>query len=373
MSASDPAGVRSGWVVVALCMVAVISFSLFRWGLGVLFPFIHEELGTSRAELGLITSGLALGTGATSLLAGWLVDVVGVRRLLTAAMIGAGVAVFLFSRIQSPVQAVLLGTLIGGALAVVVPCYMKAFMDWVMPGRRTMAVGSVEASMPVSGIIAGVFISILTVTLGWRGVVEVLSIVIMISCAVFFVFYRDKPQSGDVEGRTRSGTTGRMSQVARNWDFWVSCVYGVSQAGVGIVLVSYLVLFLREELDMSTVLAGTCLAVAMAGSAVGRIGWGLVSDLLLQRRRVVTLALVGILSAVSMAFMASLPADASLIVVLALVFVAGCTANGSSILIPSQQGLFEMSPGVRRWSGAEEATGCRLLASPPYLLRSGQA
>ena len=24
-----------------------------------------------------------------------------------------------------------------------------------------------------------------------------------------------------------------------------------------------------------------------------------------------------------------------------------------------------MSPGVRRWSGAEEATGCRLLASPP--------
>ena len=41
--------------------------------------------------------------------------------------------------------------------------------------------------------------------------------------------------------------------------------------------------------------------------------------------------------------------------------------------IPSQKGLFEMSPGVRRWSGAEEATGCRLLASPPYLLRSGQA
>ena len=45
----------------------------------------------------------------------------------------------------------------------------------------------------------------------------------------------------------------------------------------------------------------------------------------------------------------------------------------AQILIPSQKGLFEMSPGVRRWSGAEEATGCRLLASPPYLPRSGQA
>ena len=47
--------------------------------------------------------------------------------------------------------------------------------------------------------------------------------------------------------------------------------------------------------------------------------------------------------------------------------------QGLVSLIPSQQGLFKMSPGVRRWSGAEEATGCRLLASPPYLLRSGQA
>ena len=42
-------------------------------------------------------------------------------------------------------------------------------------------------------------------------------------------------------------------------------------------------------------------------------------------------------------------------------------------LIPSQKGLFEMNPGVRRWPGREEATGCRLLASPHHLPRSGQA
>ena len=53
--------------------------------------------------------------------------------------------------------------------------------------------------------------------------------------------------------------------------------------------------------------------------------------------------------------------------------VAVDEAASLGYLIPSQKGLFEMSPGVRRWSGAEEATGCRLLASPPYLLRSGQA
>ena len=37
-------------------------------------------------------------------------------------------------------------------------------------------------------------------------------------------------------------------------------------------------------------------------------------------------------------------------------------------LIPSQKGLFEMNPGVRS-GGREEATGCRLLASPHHLPR----
>ena len=72
------------WVVVALCLAALVSFALFRWGLGVLFPFIQEDLDTSRAELGLIAGGLALGGGSTALLAGWLVDAMGPRRLLTA-------------------------------------------------------------------------------------------------------------------------------------------------------------------------------------------------------------------------------------------------------------------------------------------------
>ena len=327
-----PTAVRSGWGVVALFLVAMIPFSMFRWGLGVLFPFIQEDLEASRAELGLIVSGIAVGTGATAVLAGWLVDVVGVRRLLTASTVVSAVAVFTFSKMESPVQGMILGILIGGALAVVVPAYGKAIIGWVTPSRRAMAVGTLEASMPVSGIIAGVLISYLVVTFGWRSVVEVLALVIALSSAVFFGFYRDKPSNVNMEGREGSRPRGRLFLVARNRDFWVSCLYGTVLAGVQVVLMSYLVLYLTEELDMSTVLAGTCLAVAMAGSAVGRIGWALVSDLVLHGRRVVTLVLIGILAALSMALMALLPSDSSLLVVFALVFTVGCTAMASSTL-----------------------------------------
>ena len=321
-----------GWVVVVLCLVAMVPFALFRWGLGVFFPFIQDDLGTSRAELGLIASGLALGAACTALLAGWMVDVVGVRRLQTGALACAAIAVFLFSQIQSPVQGLMLGTLMGVALAVSGPAYTKAMMQWVTPTRRAISMGSVEASLPISGIIAGVLISYLVVTFGWRSVVEVLALGIAISSVVFLVFYRDYPGSGDMDGTERSRTGGRLSLVAGNRDFWVSCLFGTAAVGVEIVLLTYLVLFLTEELDMSTVLAGSCLAVAMAGSAVGRMGWGLVSDLLLQGRRAVTLVIVDTLSVVSMALMALLPSDASLVAVYPLVFFVGCNAIGSSTL-----------------------------------------
>ena len=327
-----PAPILSGRVVVVLCLVAMVPFALFRWGLGVFFPFIQEDLGASRAELGLIVSGMALGSAGTGLLVGWLVDAVGVRRVQSAALSMAAVAVLLFSQIQSPVQGIGLGIFIGIALAVVVPGYTKAVVSWVAPRARAVATGTIEASFPISGIIGGVFLSFLVVTFGWRSVVAVLAILIALSGAVFFGFYHDKPVSRDMDLGKRNRMGGRLSQVARIWNFWMSVLYGVTQAGVQIVLVSYLVLFLKEELNMSTVLAGTCLAVMMAGSAVGRVGWGIVSDLLLRGSRVKILVLLGILSAGAMSLLAWLPSDTPLVAVFFLVFFVGIAGMASSAL-----------------------------------------
>ena len=232
MRAPAPGAVRYGWVVVGLCLVAIVPFALFRWGLGVFFPFIQEDLGTSRAELGLIRSGLALGVVSTAVLAGWLVDVVGARLLLTASLVGSAVGVILFSQIQSPMQGVLLGILMGAVLSILGPAYIKAVMDWVTPKTRALAIGISEASIPASGIIAAVLISYLAVSFGWRSTVVILGVATAVSSVVFFAFYRDKPVIGDTDARTRIRTRGRLSQVARNWRFWVSALYGAIQSGV---------------------------------------------------------------------------------------------------------------------------------------------
>lgn len=59
------------------------------------------------------------------------------------------------------------------------------------------------------------------------------------------------------------------------------------------IVVGYLMLYLRDQLDMPLVAGGLVLAATQAGSLVGRIGWGVFSDLALQGQRVPALGLAG--------------------------------------------------------------------------------
>ena len=187
-------------------LAAIVPFAMFRWGLGTLYPFIQEELDTSRAELGLITSGMFAGGVATALLIGWLADVIGARRMQTMALAWAAASVLLFSQIQSPLHGLLLGILIGVAFSSVGPSYIKAIMDWVTPQTRGLSIGIAEASIPASGIVAAVLVSILAVSFGWRSTVMVLAFMIAISSAVFFTFYRDKPSYQRLRGEDEPAT-----------------------------------------------------------------------------------------------------------------------------------------------------------------------
>ena len=320
-----------GWVVIGLSVLTTVVFSHITQGIGVLVPFIQDDLEVNRAELGLIASGMFGGGIAAALLAGWLVDVMGVRRLQAASLVVAAGAVVLFSQIRSPVHGLLLALLIGVAHSVTFPAYGKAIMDWVTPPRtRGLAMGIREASIPVGGIMAAVLVTFLALTFGWRTAVIVVAVAIGITGVVFFSVYRDKPSSGYTEGETRSRAGGRVSLLARDRDIWLISGFGAAFAGLQMVLVTYLVLFLKEHLDMSATVAGVCFAFLLAGAAVARIGWGLVSDFLMGGRRIVTLATVGLLAVVSMALMVWLPSDASLAVVLVVVFVVGVTCLGGT-------------------------------------------
>ena len=315
------------WIVVVLSALISMPLEFTNTGMGVWFPFIQADLDTNRAQLGLIASAMGVGMGVTVFLVGWLADVIGARRMVAATLVGAAVGLLLFSQIQSVVQGILMASLIGVALSSAVPSSLKAVTDWVNPRTRGPALGIYEATKPVSGIIAAILLTFVAVTFSWRVSVILVGVIAVVMSIVFLVSYRDKPSSyTPVDQRDRLGN--RLPRVLKNRDIWLTAFFGISATGLFTVLVSYMVLFSREYFSMSAGWAAGLLIVVQVSGAVGRVGWVLVSDMLPRGHRAVALASVGLLAGVSMAFLALIPSDASLLAILALMFAVGVTAFG---------------------------------------------
>ena len=314
-------------VVVALAALIAMPLTFTNTGMGVWFPFIQVDLDTNRAQLGLIASAMGVGLGVSVFLVGWLADVIGVRRLQTASLVGAAVGLLLFSQIQSVVQGILMASLVGVAFASSATSSVKAITDWVEPRTRGLALGIYEATKPVNGIISAILLTFVAVTFSWRAAVILVGVMAAVMSIVFFASYRDKPSSS-TPGDQSDRLGNRLSLVLKNRDIWLTAFFTISAIGVLSVLASYLVLFSKEHFSMSAGGAAGLLIVVQVSGAVGRVGWVLVSNLLFRGRRALFLATVGMLAGVSMAFLALIPSDASLLAVLPLMFAVGVTAVG---------------------------------------------
>lgn len=313
------------WIVVTLCVLALVSITTFRQGIGIFFPFIQDDLGLNRAELGLIAAVINLSSGFSSIPGGWLADVMSVRKLVAATLLVLAGCSLLFSQIQNLVHGILAALLIGVVISPAFPGCAKATMDWVPPRARASTIGMLEASFPLGIILAGVTLPSLAVAFSWRIGVMSVAILIAIMSVAFFALFSDRTSSAK-EGQSWSKLGEGALAVVKDRDLWVASLYGAAFGGIYGSFVSFLVLFVEEHLHSSAVVGGAILAVAMAGSALGRVGWGALSDLLLGGRRVRMLALMGTLAALSLSLMAWLPSDAPIAVAMLVGFAVGCTS-----------------------------------------------
>src|ERR1044071_4994323 len=68
------------WNILALISVSHIIGATAQYGINTLAPFYKDELGLSRAQVGLFFSAFYLGMTGASFGTGWLADRYGVRR-----------------------------------------------------------------------------------------------------------------------------------------------------------------------------------------------------------------------------------------------------------------------------------------------------
>jgi sugar phosphate permease len=310
------------WGVVALATLGQGASNAPIQTLRVLFPFMQDEIGLSRTDIGLIVASLAGGATFTISLGGWLADRWGVRwvagfTLVTLALplLGLTIANGLFLLM---VFALLAGMLQAPGF----PATARAVLDWVPQRNRAMAMGIKHMGVPVIGSIGALALPAIAVAAGWRWSVAVLAGFIFVSGLIFVMAYRDRPREVT---STAGSLRGSFAELAKDRTLATVTIWALVLSGVSIIASTFFVLFLVEEAGTSKITAGGLAAVMAGGSIAGRFAWGLVSDALMGSRRVLILGIMGGLTVLALAGLAIVPEGTPITVFGFLGFLLGLT------------------------------------------------
>src|SRR5213078_2228497 len=88
MNAQSP---NTRWAILGLITVSHVIGAMAQYGINTLAPFYKDELGLSRAQVGLFFSAFYLAMAGFSFGTGWLSDRFGVRRTMLHGHLALGV------------------------------------------------------------------------------------------------------------------------------------------------------------------------------------------------------------------------------------------------------------------------------------------
>ena len=275
----------------------MLSQSLIAQGLPALYPFIQSEFGLSRAQVGLITSSYAIGFGTSVALAGWLTDYFGVKRIIISSLLGLIAFTLVFPLAYSFPVILALMAVIAIMAAPLHPAGTRAILGW-FPGRiRALAMGLKQTGVPVAGALTAVVLPTIAVVIGWRMAAATTALFVLVIAIVFMLLYRDTPRGRETVRKFNFTT---LQTILRNRPLMTSIIWGSTISGVRYVVLTYLMLFLIDELGHSAIMAGGMLAIAQISSSISRVLWGAATDFVFHRRRIPALAIIGFLTVIWM-------------------------------------------------------------------------
>ncbi len=271
----------------------MLAQALISQGLPVLYPFIQNEFALSRAQVGLITSSYSMGIGATILLAGWLTDSLGVKRMTIISLLSMTVLTLAFPLAHAFPVVLALAALLGIAVSPLHPASTVAIIDW-FPGRvRALAMSLKKTGIPIGGALTAALLPLLSLTIGWRMAAAVTGLLALAIVAAFASFYRDAPRSTQTVHKFNLIT---LKTMLRNRGLVISIIWLSTFVGFQSVVMTYFMLFLIEEAKLTPIMAGHMLAIAQFSSIIARVAWGAASDFIFHGRRIAVLAITGFLT-----------------------------------------------------------------------------
>ena len=315
------------WTILALISVSHIIGAAAQYGINTLAPFYKDELGLSRAQVGLFFSAFYLAMTGASFGTGWLADRYGVRKTTLQGHLMVGLCTVAAALSPSFEWGCVSFFLAGFGYSFLNPASTIGVMTWFHRDERATAMGAKQTGVPAGGVVAAILAPSLVLLIGWRGSLAALGIINFVFGFVFFSLWREPANGAEVNAAAREEATDDTAPL----DVWgllpVSCATAIYLIGQ-MVLITYVPLYLKDAMGYSPFWASQALALTQAGAMIGRVGWGVASDRLFRGRRKIVLIVIGVLSVILIGGLGFMNRDSSYILLMTILFLAGVCIVG---------------------------------------------
>jgi sugar phosphate permease len=324
-------------VTAFLALFSIVGFALY--GLPFFYDFFFKELGWTRQA---VTSGNAYSKiGAAlvfGLIAGVIVDAFGPRRIMLAGILMAGGALIGLSMVTSSDFSLFyvfygfnaLGYVFGG------PLPNQVMLSRYFDAGRGRAMGIAYLGIGIGGTIVPQLAAYLTGTLGWRGALRTLGILmILIAFPAAFLVREPRSEGAAAPGPLLARVAASLRELPpflrgmlREPAFYLLALGSMASIGAVGGTIQNLKFYLALDRGLTQAEAGHVLSTILGGSLVGRLLMGWLADRWARKR---VMLLIYVIVAVSIPMLSAAPAGALLY---GAAFLFGVGLGGDYMIIP---------------------------------------
>lgn len=327
MAAASTKRDPSRWKILALISVSHIIGAAAQYGITTLAPFYKDELGLSRAQVGLFFSSFYLAMTGASFGTGWLADRLGVRRTTLQGHAVLGLCMIAAAFAPSFELGCASFFLAGFGYSFLNPASTIGVMSWFHRDERATAMGAKQTGVPTGGVLAAIVAPSLVLLIGWRGSLAVLGAANLLFGFLFSWLWREPAAENAAVVETIEDAESTDGPLDVCGLLPISCATAIYLIGQ-MALLTYVPLYLKDTMGFTPYWASQALALTQAGAMIGRVGWGVVSDRIFGGRRKIVLILIGVFSVILFMALSLMGRDSSYVLLMTILFLSGVCIVG---------------------------------------------
>ena len=279
-------------MICALLFFATTINYMDRQVLGILAPTLQRELGWSEVQYGAIVSWFTTAYALGLLVAGRIMDRIGVRRGLAAAIVTWSIAAMSHALARTANAFAAARFALGLGESGNFPASIKAVAEWFPARERALATGIFNAGTNVGAIITPLVVPWITLTWGWRAAFIWTGLLSATWLAFWLNIYRPPQEHRRctpaelalIRGDAAEPTFAvRWTELLRHRQTWAFAVAKLLTDPIWWFYLFWLPKFLDSKYGIQLAGLAAPLVVVYALADVGSIGGGWLSGALINR------------------------------------------------------------------------------------------